>query len=601
MIGRRSIVVALTVAVGVMALSAAVWQITVDAGRARLSRALADKLTVTGRAVLSEVERFRYLPGVLALDPRVTALIDRDGSSDRIEVANRFLTRLRDHAGADELYVLDADGTTLAASNWAEETSFVGRNYRFRSYFKDALAKGEGRFYAVGVTTGKPGYFLASRIATGSGALGVAVVKVDMAPLELAWSRAGERAGVADPAGVIFLTGHLPWKYRLLDPLPDQALANILEARQYDGVRLVATPPLTAGTPYGDEAEAVSDAGGDYLLRRRRIAPEGWQLFATASLAPVLSQARLAALLSTAGALLAAAVVLYLRQRRQIVRMTLDAHAALERRVAERTRELAREVEERRRAEAELRDAQEDLIQAAKLAALGRMSTAIVHEVSQPLAAMETTLASTALLADRGTPDDVKRTVGTARDLVRRMQRTVRHLKSFARRDRGGAGPVDPARAVEAAVELAQHRARDQGLEIAVDTAAVPAVLGHAVRLEQVVLNLLVNALDAVRAAAEPSVRVSLTTADGTVSIAVLDNGSGVDEALRDRITEPFFTTKETGEGLGLGLAISRAIVEDLGGSLDFAGNPGGGSVFTVRLPAVGRIAAAETAAEAAE
>lgn len=597
MIRRRSIAVALATALGVAALSAVVWQVTVEAGRARLSRELADKLTVSGRAVVSEVERFRYLPGVLAQDPRVIALVEPGGGPQQAAIANRYLTRVRDHAGADELYVLDSTGTTLAASNWAEETSFVGRNYRFRSYFKDAMAKGDGRFYAVGVTTGKPGYFLASRITTAAGTTGVVVVKVDMAPLELAWARAGERAGVADPAGVIFLTGHLPWKYRVLDELSDAASQAILEARQYDGVGLVADPPLTAGTPYGDGAETLSDGGEGFLLRRRRIAPEGWQLFATASLAPVQNQARLAALMTAFGALLAAAVVLYLRQRRQIVRMTLDAHAALERRVAERTHELAREVEERKRAEAELRGAQEDLIQAAKLAALGRMSTAIVHEVSQPLAAMETTLASTALLAERGTPDDIKRTVGTARDLVRRMQRTIRHLKSFARRDRGRSTPIDVAQVVEAAVELASHRARDQGLAIAVDSPGpLPMVLGQSVRVEQVVLNLLVNALDAVRGVPGPSVRVAVGAAEGTVTIAVHDNGTGVDDTVRDRITEPFFTTKETGEGLGLGLAISRAIVDDLGGTLGFAGNPGGGSVFTVRLPT-----AAGGTAEAAE
>lgn len=605
MIRRGSTLAALALALGVAILSAIAWQATVEAGRVRLGRELSDKLTVTGRAVLSEVERFRYLPGVLAQDPRVTALITGGrptgaGAGELSDIANRYLARVRDHAGADEIYVLDAGGTTLAASNWDEATSFVGQNYRFRSYFKDAMTRGEGRFYAVGVTTGKPGYFLSSAVQTASGTRGVVVVKVDMAPLELAWARAGERTGVADGNGVVFLAGHLPWKYRPLDPLTGDALRAILDARQYEGVSLAAALPLTAGPPAADHAaEAIVDAGEELLLRRRTISPDGWQLFATASLDPVLQQARLAALMSAFGAMLAAAVVLYLRQRRQMIRMTLDAHGALERRVAERTGELAREVEERKRAEAELRAAQEDLIQAAKLAALGRMSTAIAHEVSQPLAAMETTLASTAVLADRGSPEDVKRTVASARDLVRRMQRTVRHLKSFARRDQGGSAPVDPRQVVEAAVELASHRARGQGAAIEVAAAdALPRVLGHAVRLEQVVLNLLVNALDAVRTTPEPAVRVELSAGAGGVAIAVRDNGCGVDDAIRDRITEPFFTTKETGEGLGLGLAISRAIVEDMGGRLGFAAAPDGGSVFTVVLPAV---AAAEAAAEAAE
>lgn len=600
MIGRRNSVIALALLLGVAALSTVVWQVTLDAGRARLSRELVDKLTVTGRAVVSEVERFRYLPGVLAQDPRVTALVERGNAADLVDTANRYLTRVRDHAGADEVYVLDAEGTTLAASNWADETSFVGRNYRFRSYFKDAMTKGDGRFYAVGVTTGKPGYFLSSRIETASGARGVAVVKVDMAPLEIAWARAGERAGVADPSGVIFLTGHLPWKYRPIDPLSAEAMQAIVEARQYDGVRLAKTPSLTTGAPEDDTAETLVDHGEELLLRRRRLAPDGWRLFATASLTPVLQQARLAGLVTAFGSLLVAAVLLFLRQRRQLVRMRLDAHAALERRVVERTRELAREVEERKRAEADLRAAQEDLIQAAKLAALGRMSTAIVHEVSQPLAAMETTLASTALLAERGKPDDVKRTVATARDLIRRMQRTVHHLKNFARKDKGGFAPLDVVRVVEAAMELASHRAHNQGLTISLTGASqLPPVHGQAVRLEQVVINLLVNALDAVQTVPNPDIRVDLATSDGVVSIAVHDNGTGIDADVHDRITEPFFTTKRTGEGLGLGLAISRAIVEELGGTLNFTAGPTGGSVFTVTLPVSDTVS--RPVAEAAE
>lgn len=583
MIGRGKLLVALALALGVAALAAAAWQAAVEAGRKRLEGELADKLTVTGRAVLSEVERFRYLPGVLAQDPRISALVAAPESRGRVDVANRYLARVRDHAGADEIYVLDAGGTTLAASNWDEATSFVGQNYRFRSYFKDALASGEGRFYAVGVTTGKPGYFLSAVVEAEGGMRGVAVVKVDMAPLELAWARAGERSGVADGNGIVFLTGHLPWKYRPLDPLSAPELQAILDARQYDGVNLVAAAPLTGGRGAEGGAATIAEEGERFLLQRRALAPDGWRLFATASMAPVIEQARLAALLTGAGALLVAAAVLYLRQRRQMIRMRLEAHADLERRVAERTREL--------------HAAQEDLIQAAKLAALGRMSTAIVHEVSQPLAAMETTLASTAVLADRGSPDDVKRMVASARDLVRRMQRTVRHLKSFARRDSGHLAPVDPTQVAASAVELASHRARTQGATIAVRAPAAPSlVLGNAVRLEQVILNLLVNALDAVRAVPDAWVEVELTAEGGLVAIGVRDNGCGVDETIRDRIAEPFFTTKETGEGLGLGLAISKALVEDMGGRLEFAAGRLGGSVFTVLLPA-----AVTAAAEAAE
>ena len=246
----------------------------------------------------------------------------------------------------------------------------------------------------------------------------------------------------------------------------------------------------------------------------------------------------------------------------------------------------------------QLRDTQATLIHTAKLAALGRMSAAIAHEVSQPLAAMENTLASTGLLAGRGENERVIAKVATAREIVRRIQRTVKHLKSFARNEPGRREPVGVERCIAAAVELAAHRAEAGGVTITVSPVD-PGIraMAESTRLEQVVLNLLVNALDAVADCRDPTVEVEATAGGGHVRIAVSDNGSGIPETLRERIAEPFFTSKETGEGLGLGLAISRAIVTEYGGSLDFGPREGGGTCFTVTLPAA-PIAALSEAAE---
>jgi two-component system C4-dicarboxylate transport sensor histidine kinase DctB len=564
--------------------TALAWFGAMEAGRHRLLAQMDSELAVLVRSVDSEIERFRYLPSVIARDGRIRAALSSRASAD-VEAADRYLADVRADSHADELYVMTADGLTIAASNYAEPSSFVGENYRFRPYYQDALAKGAGRYYAVGVTTGEPGYFLSSAIRDGERIVGVAVVKVDMRPLELTWSRSAMFASISDRDDVIFLTGHSAWKYRPLHPLSADVLAQIAATRKYDGVDLAAARPVFTASS-ADETIDIAESGGAHLLRSVAMAPDGWHLWTASSLAPVRANALLFALLAALGGMLVSGIGLYARQRRLLTRAKLEQHDLLERRVAERTAELAREIDDRRRAEEELREAQASLIHAAKLAALGRMSTAIVHEVSQPLAAMEITLASTGLLAERGDAPAVATKVKQARDLVRRIQRTVKSLKSFARNEPGRLELVDVDRAVAAAVEVVAHRVAAEGFMLEDGTLPAPArVRANAIRLEQVILNLVTNAIDAVAGRPRPTVRIRPERVGGKILIHVEDNGSGIDEAIRGRIAEPFFTTKFGGEGLGLGLSISRAIITELGGSLDFTSTPDAGCTFTISLP----------------
>lgn len=575
----------------------AAWFVAMEAGRRRAAVTLDGSLQILSRSVESEIERFRYLPAVLSHDGRIRSALLRGAPHD-IAAANNYLLDVRNDARVDTLYIMKTDGLTVAASNFAEPSSFVGENYRFRPYFQDALRTGTGRFYAVGVTTGLPGYFLASAIRDGQSIIGVAVAKVDMRAFEKAWQEAGTLAAIADNDGVIFLTGHKAWKYRPLHPLDTVALERIAAARKYDGVPLETTSPILGPDEPETDGTARADLGHRHIFRSARVEPDGWQLWAAASMSPIRANANLVASLAALACLLLSGTVLYLRQRRQLLRAKLDANARLEQRVAERTAELNREIEERRRAEAELRDTHATLVQTAKLAALGRMSAAIVHEVSQPLAAMENTLASTALLAERGEPARVIEKVGAARDLIRRIRRTVRHLKSFARNEPGRRETVNVGRSIAAAVDLAVHRANASGVQIEIEPGAhALQVTANTIRLEQVILNLLINALDAVAGRPAPQIRIGAHRAGPMVEIEVADNGTGIPDDLKERIAEPFFTTKETGEGLGLGLSISRAITAEFGGSLSFAARRGGGSVFTVSLPAAADIRMTEKAA----
>ncbi len=579
------LVTVLSVATVTVAAAIVAWFVSVEAGKRRLETGLEQELGVIARSVESEIERFRYLSAVVGRDGRIVAAL-KQGDRAAIATANLYLADIRDLSQADEIYVMTREGLTIAASNHDEPGSFVGQSYRFRPYFGDALAHGEGRYYAVGATTGIPGYFLSSAIRDGEDIIGIAVAKVDMAHVEAAWDQPGSPTALADEDGVVFLSGHRSWKYRPLTGLKENALREIERARKYDGIDLATAQPIFAHAPVMPAQAGLDGPGEEFLLRSVVVGPDRWRLIRAASLGPIFAGAHLVALTTLLAGLVVCGAGVYVSQRRQLIRAKLEAHDRLERRVEERTSELNREIEERRRAEAELREAQETLIQTAKLAALGRMSAAIVHEVSQPLSALENTLATAGVLAGRGDAAAVGGKVRSARELVRRIQRTVKHLRSFARKDKGVAEVVPVAQSISAAVEIVGHRADQMGVSIDMDVPPSLKVAAGAVRLEQVIVNLLVNALDAVCEVEAPEIHVAARRQGDMVEIAVSDNGRGIPAELAGRVSEPFFTTKQTGEGLGLGLSISRAIVSEFGGALDFRSREGEGAVFIVSLPA---------------
>ncbi|MGP3699320.1 ATP-binding protein [Rhodobacter sp. NSM] len=559
---------------GTLALAAATYFGVRFAGLSALDADLRDRLTVARHAVVAEVERFRYLPGLVGQDARVLALLSGAAPS---EAANVYLRRVRELSGVDEIYVIDPTGDTVAASNWNEPGSFLGQNYGFRPYFRRALEEGEARYYAVGVTTGKPGYFLASRLGPPERPLGVAVAKVDLAGLQSTWVRAGEAVALADPLGVVFLAGPQGWLYRPLAPLSEEDRALLRAERRYAGLSAEGAEPLLSAM--------TTDAGEELRMADAVIAPDDWRLLVGLPVAPAIATARLSALIVALAGFLASAGLMAWNERRQLLRERLNQHALLERAVAERTEALAHEIEERRRAERELRETHEHLVHAAKLAVLGRMSSTIVHEVSQPLSALEATLAAAELHLGREDRERTMRSVRSGRDLLVRMQKMVKALKSFGSRQR-----LDPPEAVEmgavvaAAAEVLAPRLRELGVRLDLPPAgALPAVRGHAVRLEQVATNLILNAAEATASGGgSDPVEVRLDPVDGGLRLTIADRGPGIPEALRDKILEPFFTTRTT--GLGLGLSIVRTMLDQMAGHLSFAARPGGGTITRVDL-----------------
>ena len=543
----------------------------------------------------SALDKYDTLPGVLAGHPEFVDLLRHAADPKRRDAVNRRLERLAREARVAAIYLLDAQGTTIAASNWNTPRSFVGQNYAFRPYFRDAIDGAIGRFYAVGATTGEPGYFLARAVRDDAGdadpptartaPLGVVAVKVSLDDIEANWTRSGELLMLADVHGVVFLASRSEWKFRTLDPLPEATRQRIVAAQQYGDHKLEALP-VTRLTVAGQRAS---------------IGRMDWTLFAFSEVHEIarLARGHAAAAGFAYAFLLVGALYARLRRRRdeerRLARRELErASAELEQRIGERTavlvsanQELAAKNAELARTEATLRATQDELIQAGKLTVLGQMAASITHEINQPLTALRTLNDNAVMLLDRDDPAAVRSNLGLIDGLTQRIASIVGQLKGFARKDELKQVPVAVGPVIGAALALVAADARREGVRFDVDEILPElAVQGQTVRIEQVLVNLMRNAIDAVRDVADKTVRVQVSGDAQWVRISVADAGAGIAPEALARLFEPFFTTKPAGQGLGLGLAISASIANALGGALEGVNNAEGGAVFTLRLRA---------------
>jgi len=553
------------------------------AGRYAEQRAWEDRsseargqLQLYSQAIHTLVERFRSVPEVLALDSDIKSLLHAPDNLQLRDKLNRRLEQLNAAAGSNVLYLLDQHGETLVASNWRDWSSFVGNNYAFRPYFLDAMRQSAGRYFAVGVTTGIPGYFLSHVVRDGDGrVLGVLVVKLELEELQREWVGQAGVLLVADSYSVVILSNRPAWRFRTLEPLGEQARAELVEVRKY-AEQALQPLPSELRTQIDSDAQwrrvDGPDGRRDYLWQRLPLTEEGWTLHLLVEPGNLVDSVRSYRLAAAGVWMTLTFLWLFLAQRRKTQRLQDGIRERLEREVTLRT--------------AELREAQESLVHAAKMAALGQMSAAMAHEINQPLTAMQMHLGSLHLLLDSGRQDDVREGLKRIDGLLQRMAGLTSHLKTFARKSPAGLSErLHLGDVLEQALQLLAPRIRGEQVELRCEVDADAVVLGDAIRLEQVLLNLLHNALDAMANASRRLLDVSIQRQGDCCVLCVTDSGGGIAEEHLGNVFEPFFTTKPVGQGLGLGLAVSYGIVREFGGTLE-ATNSGEGATFTLRLPA---------------
>ena len=614
---RSAIVVVIVVATIAGAL--ATFRLSERQGIASQRRESAHKLDLFASAAEAMVKRLEHVPPTVQLNPEVQRLLHDPANPRRVKLVNEYLRHLNAYLGSLSVYVMNDRGIVLASSNTDHpDDSEVGEDLSFRPYFLEALSGRVGRHFAIGINGNQPGYFVSHPIHDGAHVVGVAAIKISLEPINQLWETLGAPALLADTNQIVILSSHPSWRYTSLVEQPLERRVDLQLTRMYNNRRTPRFPvPVTLSID--DDSQVVEtmlrptstgllrlvDAGT--LVLGRTINGMDWRLMIFSDLRGVRDQALIDSGAAVVVAVMLSLIGLFFAQRRRIARqhraakvMLERANAELEENVAERTRDLTDanrrlrdEVAERVIAEHNLRATQDELVQAAKMATLGQIATGITHELTQPLGAIRTLSGNAVEFMRRGELEEVPGNLSIIARLADQMGGIIQPLKRFARKSRLTPAPADVAHAIANALFLYHLRLREEGVSVV--NRCVP---GQAIawcdpnRLEQVLTNLIGNAIDAMIDAPVKVLTLEALAHDAAgpdgqsqVRIDVVDTGCGFSAEAAALLFEPFYTSKSSGAGLGLGLTISRDIVREFHGELVASLQPGGGARFSVTLP----------------
>jgi two-component system C4-dicarboxylate transport sensor histidine kinase DctB len=520
------------------------------------------RLALYSGNLMAELRRNAIVPQLLAKDP---ALITALETGDFSKSTARLISYVEE-IGAASFVMLDADGRAVASTERTE----LGRNYRESEFYLTAIRSNMTIFALEQGQSGAFQFTYARRIEAQGQVLGVIAVLVDLQQFERAWAGISDALFVTNSEGVIILATEPRWR--------GLTEAEALARQPAEGAIERALQATTDWT----QVPADAYIQGEGVMREdARIPFRGWRITSFTTYTSVREKVNAVLALEIMGFAILLALAFYLLSRKTALRMAIFQQESAGLRAL--NLRLQREIAERERMQESLAVAEQSLAQSSKLAALGEMSAAVSHELNQPLAAMKTYLAGARLLVRRNRPEEALSSFQRIDDLIERMGAITKQLKSYARKGGDDFAPVVLNEALASALSMMEPQLKQRHVRI---SRIVPdedvRVMGDRVRLEQVIINLLRNALDATESVTDPEIEIILAVGE-TATLTVRDNGPGIENL--DDLFEPFFTTKQPGDGVGLGLAISSGIVSDLGGRLSARNGQDGGAVFEVQLP----------------
>lgn len=513
------------------------------------------------RSLNETLRQHQHMPFVLAEDPRYSSALDPDAVDPQ---TNTRLSQLAQQAKLEAIYLMDASGMVLAASNAGLPNSFLGQNYGFRPYFKEALAGQRSDYFAIGATSGRPGYFVAEPVAFGSDSQkGVIAIKLDVSELQSSWETSAETVVAINEDNIVVLASNADWLYRPIVDLTPDIQQTILDSRQFGTERL-----LHLDWTERNGTKIVIE-GTTYIAARGQANWRNWSVVYLHPESKVTRQTLVTTILFGSLIALLVGFATFLRSRR-----IAQAYAASER----RRMALAR-------TNRQLEHAQAELARSAKLSALGQLAASVTHELGQPISAFRNHLAAAEMGGEITSPSTAK----SLNNLVERMEAITKQFRYFARGNTDDKQHVDFADILREVDHLLRADFNAAGVALHVTALASPAdVRANKVMLEQALTNLLTNALHAVENEPNPKVSVDVTSAHNRIEVRICDNGPGLDGVELSDLQEPFFSTKPSGIGMGLGLAIATEIIKDHAGELTLEPSAKGAE-FVFSLPVLPR------------
>ncbi|QBG34490.1 sensor histidine kinase [Litorilituus sediminis] len=547
--------------------------------------------------------RFEKIPEVLSKHPLLAQVLTSPDDQSNVIRLNQLLAEIRTMTQASDIYLINSAGITVSASNYQLDTSFIGMDFTFRPYFQQAMQGGLSRYYAVGLSSAKRGFYYAYPVIAQGDIVGVIALKISIAQIEQQYKKTlltdSFNFLIVAPDDVVFISDREEWRLKTIGELSASKRAKIIAAKRYTDKSITALNVSDISNHYlpkGLDSKLLQISSKhkqeQVFAMQTLMKAANWQVHLWSSLAPIKKQRALLIILSACGYLLVVFLLLFANERLKNARRLKQSQQLLEQKVKERTADLSasnvkllEEIAQRKQAQTQVEKMQEELIQSEKLAVIGSMSAGINHEINQPLTALRSYSENALAYQERNMTDKVKKNLTLIVGLVDRLSDIVSQFNSFSKKSTGVASLVNVHASIMAALSIVKHQAKTASVKLTLAPCSEELhIFGDAVRFEQVLVNLLSNAIQALSEQEDKQVTISTYENNALVFIEIRDNGPGILADNIDRIFEAFFTTKEN-FGLGLGLSISHRIIESMQGQLKVSNHQEGGAVFTISLP----------------